>query len=58
MFEIIMYLKYNSRVWNISDVIEANLRRKNQSLAAKIRLDIQKKRAARMRLMCSLGIRK
>jgi len=48
MLEIIMYLKYNSCLWNISDVIEANLWRKNQSLAAKSHINIQKKRAAKM----------
>jgi hypothetical protein len=44
IFELIMYLKYNNRLWNLSDVIEANKRRKNESPAAKKRLDIQMER--------------
>ena len=35
LFECIMYLKYNVRLWDLSDVVEANKRRKNESMAAK-----------------------
>ena len=31
VFEAIMYLKYNRRLWDLSDVVEANKRRKKQS---------------------------
>ncbi len=34
-FELIMYLKYNNRLWTITDVMEANKRRLNESPAAK-----------------------
>ncbi len=44
VFELIMYLKYNSRLWSLSDVIEANKRRKNESPAAKKRLAAQTER--------------
>ena len=44
VFELIMYLKYNARLWTIDDVIEANKRRKNESPAAKKRLALQKER--------------
>lgn len=37
VFEAIMYLKYNRRLWNLTDVVEANKRRKSQSTAAKNR---------------------
>jgi hypothetical protein len=35
VFELIMYLKYNNRLWTITDVMEANKRRLNESPAAK-----------------------
>ena len=44
VFELIMYLKYNSRLWSLSDVIEASKRRKNESPAAKMRLAAQTER--------------
>ena len=44
IFELIMYLKYNARLWSLSDVIEANKRRKNESPAAKKRLAAQTER--------------
>ena len=44
VFELIIYLKYNARLWTIDDVIEANRRRKNESPAAKKRLTLQKER--------------
>jgi hypothetical protein len=39
-----MYLKYNSCLWGLVDVIEANKRRKLESLAAKNRHSLQKAR--------------
>ncbi len=44
IFELIMYLKYNSHLWGISDVVEANKRRKSESAAAQFCLTIQKER--------------
>ena len=44
LFELIMYLKYNSLLLSLSDVIEANKRRKNESPAAKRRLAAQTER--------------
>ena len=44
IFELIMYLKYNNHLRNLSDVIEANKRSKNESPAAEKRVDIQMKR--------------
>lgn len=35
IFELIMYLKYNDRLWDIADVVEANNRRKNESKSLK-----------------------
>jgi hypothetical protein len=49
VFEMIMYLKYNTRLWTISDVIEANRRRMNNSPAAKNRQAIETERLERMR---------
>lgn len=49
VFELIMYLKYNKRLWDISDVIEANKRRCNESSASKKRAAIQKERLQKMR---------
>ena len=40
MFEMIMYLKFNKRLWGLEEVVEANLRRKNNSRAAKARADV------------------
>jgi hypothetical protein len=34
IFELIMYLKYNSCLWGIADVVEANKRRKSESAVA------------------------
>jgi hypothetical protein len=34
IFELIMNLKYNSCLWGIADVVEANKRRKSESVAA------------------------
>jgi hypothetical protein len=44
VFELIMYLKYNTRLWSLSDVAEANKRTKNESPAAKMRVVAQKER--------------
>ena len=49
VFEMIMYLKYNARLWNLSDVVEANKRRRNESSAAKKRIDIQTERLNKIR---------
>ncbi len=57
IFELVMYLKYDSRLWGITDVVEANKRRKNESAAAQFRLSIQKKRLDRRRRSCTFGIR-
>ena len=35
VFECIMYLRYNARLWGLADVVEANKRRKNESSKAK-----------------------
>ena len=40
MFEMIMYLKFNKRLWGLEEVVEANLRRKNDSRAAKARAEM------------------
>ena len=45
VFEAIMYLKYNRRLWNLTNVVEANKRRKKQSLD---RADNRKERRARV----------
>ncbi len=44
IFELIMNLKYNSCLLGIADVVEANKRRKSESVAAQFRLSIQKER--------------
>ena len=46
MFEMIMYLKFNKQLWGIEEVMEANLRRKNKTRAAKARAEMlaQRKR--------------
>jgi hypothetical protein len=44
IFELIMYLKNNSRLWRIADVVEANKRRKSEPVAAQFGLSIQKER--------------
>jgi hypothetical protein len=44
IFELIMYLKYNSCLWGIAGVVEANKRRKSESVAAQFCLSIQKER--------------
>lgn len=49
VFELIMYLKYNLRLWSLSDVIEANKRRKNVSPAAKKRDAAHKERLNNMK---------
>jgi hypothetical protein len=33
-----MYLKYNADLWDLSDVVEANRKRKNESSAAQARM--------------------
>ncbi len=48
VFELIMYLKYNARLWTIDDVTEANRRRKNESPAAKKWLALQKERLQKL----------
>ncbi len=42
--EVIMYLKYNSCLWGIADVVKANKRRENESVTAKLCVNIQKER--------------
>jgi hypothetical protein len=42
--ELIMYLKYNSCLWGIADVVKANKKRKNKSTTAKFCVSIQKER--------------
>ena len=37
VFECIMYLKYNEKLWGLAEVVEANKRCKNTSIAAKAR---------------------
>lgn len=49
VFELIMYLKYNNRLWTKADVVEANRRRQNESPAAKNRLAVQKERLQGMK---------
>ena len=49
VFELIMYPKYNSRLWDISDVVEAIKRRRNDSEAMKNRLALHQERLNRMR---------
>jgi len=44
IFELIMYLKANRRLWNLDDVVEANKRRKNNSAAVKKRLKDHRQR--------------
>ena len=44
IFELIMHLKYSSCLWGIADVVEANKRRKSESVVAQFRLSIQKER--------------
>jgi hypothetical protein len=44
VFELFMYLKYNSCLWGFVDVIEANKRRKLDSLVAKNCHSLQKVR--------------
>ena len=55
VFELIMYLKYNSRLWGLVDVIEANKRKKLESLAAKNCLSLQKARLELRRQICIFG---
>ena len=38
VFECIMYLKYNSDLWGLADVVEANRRRLGSSKAAQARM--------------------
>ncbi len=40
VFELIMYLKYNSNLWGLVDVIEANKRRKLEPPVAKNRYSL------------------
>jgi hypothetical protein len=44
VLELIMYPKYNLCLWEISDVVKAIKRRKNESAAAKFCVSIQKTR--------------
>ncbi len=52
LFEIIMYLKYNARLWGFEDVIEANTRREQSTEAAKKRAEYQKERKEAMLKEC------
>ncbi len=49
VFEIIMYLKYNSCLWGLADLVEANKRRKQESVVSKNRLSLQKERLEKMK---------
>ncbi len=49
VFELIMYLKYNSRLWGLADLVEANKGRKQESVVSKNRLSIQKERLEKMK---------
>jgi hypothetical protein len=42
IFELVMYLKYNSRLRGITDVVEANKKRKSESAAAQFCQRLQK----------------
>ncbi len=44
ILELVMYLKYNSCLWGIADIVEANKRRKSESVVAQFCLSIQKER--------------
>ena len=48
LFEIIMYLKYNARLWGLDDVIEANARRERKTDAAKKKAALQNERREKM----------
>jgi hypothetical protein len=47
--ELIMYLKYNSCPWGLADLVEANKRRKQESVVSKNCLSIQKERLKKMK---------
>lgn len=49
VFELIMYLKYNARLWDLSDVVSANKARKNDTPAKKKRLEAHLERLNKMR---------
>jgi hypothetical protein len=42
VFELIMYLKYNSRLWGLQDVVNANIARKKETEAGQ-RRDVMEK---------------
>ncbi len=44
VFELIMYLKYNSRLWGLQDVVNANIVRKKETEAAQRRDAMEKDR--------------
>ena len=44
VFELIMYLKYNSRLWGLQDVVNANVVRKKETAAAQRRDAMEKDR--------------
>ena len=45
VFELIMYLKYNSRLWGLKDVVNANVARKKETEAAQRRDVMEKDRS-------------
>ena len=45
VFELIMYLKYNSRLWGLKDVVNANVARKKATEAAQRRDVMEKDRS-------------
>ena len=48
IFELIMYLKYNKRLWGIHDVVTANRKRLSETPAAKRRSDREMERLKQM----------
>jgi hypothetical protein len=48
LFEAIMFLKYNRRLWGLAEVVEANKRRKGQRAPTTFRNNIRKQIEARL----------
>jgi hypothetical protein len=48
VFELIMYLKYNARLWNITDVVTENRQRLSETPAAKKQSAIEMERLKKM----------
>ncbi len=55
VFELIMYLKYNSCLWGLADLVKATKRRKQESVVSKNRQSIQKERLEKMKAEVFLG---